>query len=534
MGKGHLAIILHAHLPYVRHPEYQSFLEERWFFEVMTETYIPLIKVLTKIAEEKIPCGLTFSLSPTLLCMMNDPILMHRYRLHLEKLIELSEKELQRHSHHGHLHWLASTYKDFFCDIINIFDSWGAKPARAFLWLHKMKVLQLVTTSATHAILPLLASEPKALKAQIRFGIDAFRNVFGFDPQGFWLPECAYIPGLEEPLREEGIRYFFLESHGIEHANVLPLHGVYAPLYTPSGVAGFARDQACTEEVWSANKGFPGDPVYREFYCDIGHEADFNYIKPYLPGDVRVDTGIKYWRITGHRANKEFYDPYRAKLKAEEHAAIFLERRKQQIQYITSTMDGQVPIVTATFDAELFGHWWFEGPQWLDFLIRKSASDTSVISLISPLEYLDQHPMHQFGVPGMSSWGSKGFFDVWCNGKTDWVLTQVYECIRRMVIIANKSYENTTTDLTYRALNQCVRELLLAQCSDWPFIITNGTAEQYASRRIRDHVSRFHFLADSIENKTIDEQSVKALEFLDCIFPDVDYRFFSDKNHVLQ
>ena len=185
-----------------------------------------------------------------------------------------------------------------------------------------------------------------------------------------------------------------------------------------------------------------------------------------------------------------------------------------------------MPLVVATFDAELFGHWWFEGPQFLDFLIRKTAYDQDVFSLISPLSYLNLHPVHQYGVPGISSWGSKGYFDVWCNGKTDWVLTQVYECIRRMIKLAASQKPGPERPLVKRALNQCVRELLLAQCSDWPFIITNGTAEQYASRRIRDHVSRFHFLADGIENDSLDENELSSLELLDCIFPDVDYQVF--------
>ena len=527
MAKGHLAIILHAHLPYVRHPEYNSFLEERWFFEVMTETYLPLVKILSRLAEEKVPFEITLSLSPTLLCMMEDPILLERYSLHLNKLIELTEREQDRNRHHGHLHWLASTYHKQFCEMRDIFESWGGKLTRAFAWLYEMGVLQLITTSATHAVLPLLAPEPKALRAQVSLGIQAFERVFGFRPQGFWLPECAYIPGMEEYLREQNIRYFFLESHGIHHADVLPLFGVYAPLYTPSGVAVLARDQDCTEEVWSANKGFPGDPLYREFYRDIGHELDFEYIRPYLAGDIRVDTGIKYWRITGSGSYKELYDPYKAGEKAAEHAAVFMKRRIDQIEHIASTMGGRVPIVTATFDAELFGHWWFEGPQWLDMLIRKIAFDQSTISLTSPLVYLNHHPVHQHGVPSISSWGNKGFFDVWCNGKTDWVLTQVYECIRRMIGLAGEYKSGEVKPLVSRALNQCVRELLLAQCSDWPFIITNSTSEKYALRRIRDHVSRFHFLADAVQHKTVEETDISALEYLDCIFPEADYHIYA-------
>ncbi|MDG5815761.1 DUF1957 domain-containing protein [Chitinispirillales bacterium ANBcel5] len=524
MNKGYLALVLHAHLPYVRHPEYDSFLEERWFFEAMTGTYIPIIKALSRLSAEKVPFELTISLSPTLLCMMEDEILQTRYQKHLTKLIELSEKEQVRNSHHGHLHWLASTYRDSFIEAKEIFNSYGGRLTQAFLEFHNKGSLRLITTSATHAVLPLLMSEPKAIKAQVNTGITTFENIFGFTPQGFWLPECAYVPGIEEHLRDVGIRYFFLENHGIDHANVLPLYGVYAPLFTPCGVAAFGRDQASTEEVWSAQKGFPGDPEYREFYRDIGHELDIEYIKPYIEDSVRVDTGIKYWKITGPRSEKDFYNPYLARERAAHHATVYMNKRIKQIEYLAETM-GKEPIVVATFDAELFGHWWYEGPQWLDFLIRKIAYDQSSISLVSPDTYLDIHPVHQYGTPSMSSWGHRGYFEVWCNGKTDWILTHINECTRRMSILGEKC-GFAPPPLIHKALNQCVRELLLAQSSDWPFIITNATSEKYAARRVRDHVSRFHYLADAIETGQVNETELQKLEHLDSAFPEADYKLF--------
>lgn len=525
MAKGYLALVLHAHLPYVKHPEYDSFLEERWYFEAMTGTYIPLVKTLRCLIEEKVPFDLTLSLSPTLLCMMEDRMLQRRYRKHLQSLIELSEKEQVRNQNHGHLKWLASYYRDSFVGALELFDQYKGRICRAFLELHGSGSVHLMTTSATHAVLPLLISDPKAVRAQIATGISTFESVFGFRPKGFWLPECAYIPGIEEYLRDTGIRYFFLESHGIDHADVLPLYGVYAPLFTPSGVAAFARDQASTEEVWSAQKGYPGDPEYREFYRDIGHELDMEYIRPYVADDVRVDTGIKYWRITGPRSHKDFYNPYRARERAALHADLFFEKRVRQVEYLSSTM-GRAPVVVATFDAELFGHWWYEGPQWLDYLIRRSGADSSVLALISPETYLDQHPVHQRGVPCMSSWGHRGYFEVWCNGKNDWILKHVHECVCRMGALVKKCGTDPKPSVR-KALNQCLRELLLAQSSDWPFMITNGTSEQYASRRVCDHVSRFHFLADALEGNLIDLGRLPEVEYLDPVFPEADYRVFA-------
>ncbi len=526
MAKGYLSLVLHAHLPYVRHPEYESFLEERWFFEALTGTYIPLIKTFKKLIDDKVPFEITISISPTLLSMLEDPMLQKRYVKHLNKLIELSEKEQIRNLHDGHLKWLASVYHNRFSEILELFKSYDGRLSEAFLELHNSGHVNLITTSATHAVLPLYMAQPESVRVQINAGVAAFESVFGFKPQGFWLPECAYIPGIEEVLREEGIRYFFLESHGIDHADVVPLYGIYAPLFTPSGVAAFARDQASTEEVWSAEKGFPGDPEYREFYRDIGHELDFDYIKPYIEDKIRVDTGIKYCKITGPRAHKEYYDPYRASERAALHADIYMNKRIDQVNHLASTLSKE-PVVVATFDAELFGHWWYEGPLWLDFLIRKIAFDQSALALISPQSYLDRHPVHQYGQPCMSSWGHRGYFEVWCNGKTDWILVHLHECIRRMNLLAPKHRMLSQNHPIARTLNQCVRELLLAQSSDWPFMITNSTSEQYASRRVRDHISRFHYLADLVEAGQIDTSSLSAIEHLDDLFPHADYRLYA-------
>ncbi|MFH0925725.1 MAG: 1,4-alpha-glucan branching protein domain-containing protein [bacterium] len=527
MPKGYLSFILHAHLPYVRHPEYDDFLEERWFFEAITETYIPLIKFFHRLAEEDVNFKLTISISPSLLAMMEDPLLQERYLLHINKLIELSEKELERNRHNSHLNWLAGMYRQLFLEAREIYlNQWNCKLSSAFKRLHKCGAIELITTSATHGLLPLLSPQPKSVNAQVITGLDYFEGVFGFRPKGMWLPECGYYPGLDKILWDEGVGYFILESHGVEYGSTNPFYGVYAPIYTPSGVAAFGRDQSSTKQVWSAKEGFPGHPDYREFYRDIGHDLDFNYLHPYLSGNVRVDTGIKYYRITGQTTRKGLYNPEIAKERAAQHAGEFLHKRISHVEYLISAMKTN-PIVIAPFDAELFGHWWFEGPQWLDFVIRKTIFDQDTIELITPSDYLDSHPVHQKGIPSTSTWGHKGYFEAWLNGKTDWIYPQLHECSRKMEVLANKfSSKENSTKITQRALNQCLRELLLAQSSDWPFIINNSTSTDYATRRVKDHVARFHYLASSIENNSLVEENLSAIEYMDNIFPKADYRLF--------
>ena len=525
MSKGYLAFVLHAHLPFVRHPEYDHFLEERWLFEAITETYIPLIRFFSKAVEDRARFQVTLSVSPSLLAMLEDELLQERYDQHLGRMIALCEQEQQRNQHQPHFQWLAGVYRQFFQDTRDLYRKFDRKLSIPLKKLHEAGAVELLTTAATHGFLPLLAPQPKSVDAQIITGLEYFESVFGFRPQGMWLPECAYFPGLDEVLRRENIRFFFMESIGIDHASVAPFYGVYSPVYTPSGVAAFGRDQGSTKQVWSAREGFPGDPNYREFYRDIGHDLDFNYIQPYLGGGVRSDTGIKYYRITGPTSHKEPYQPHVATERAAAHAGDFLRQRVAHVEYLSSVMETK-PIIIAPFDAELFGHWWFEGPQWLDFVIRKAAFDQDVIELTNISTYLERHPVHQTAVPCTSTWGHKGYFETWLNNKNDWIYAQLIECGNRMERIANQHGKGKVSQLKQRALNQCMRELLLAQSSDWPFIISNGTSEQYASRRVRDHVSRFHHLAESIEQNTINKDMLAVLEDADNIFPKANYRVY--------
>lgn len=526
MTKGYLAIVLHAHLPYVRHPEYDSFLEERWFFEAMTETYIPLIKFIDQMVKDRVPFRTTISISPPLLAMMEDELLQQRYEAHLSGLIKLSKKEMDRTSSDPHLNSLAGMYNTLFKEARDIFArKYRRKISKAFLNYHKKGVVELITSSSTHAVLPLISSQQKAVVAQIRNGLDYFESVFGFRPGGMWLPECAYSRDLDDILCKEGITYFFTESRAIENASTSPFYGVHAPIFTPSGIAAFGRDRASTKQVWSAREGYPGDPDYREFYRDIGYDLDHDYIHPYISGDIRVDTGIKYHRITGPTSWKEYYHPDIAKERTAQHAGDFLHKRIAHIEYLASAMETS-PVVVAPFDAELFGHWWFEGPQWLDYVIRKAAYDQDVLELTTPSAYLNRHPVHQTGIPASSTWGHKGYFQTWINSKTEWIYPQLHECAHRMEKLAMKNGKGRVEVLTKRALNQCMRELLLAQSSDWSFIINSGTSVEYAERRVKDHVARFHYLANAIAKKDIKEKYLSAIEHMDNIFPDIDYKLF--------
>ena len=526
MEKGYLAIVLHGHLPYVRHPEHDQFLEEDWLFEAITETYIPLINVFDGFLNDGVDFRLTMSLTPTLMTMLTDPLLQHRYVRHINKLIELAEKEVDRTKHMPEFNPLACMYLDLFRNARYVFEEkYGRNLVTAFKKFQDAGKLEIITCGATHGFLPLMMNR-KAVWAQIAAAVQYHEQQLGMAPKGIWLPECGYYEGLEEILKEAGIRFFFTDSHGIFHASPRPKYGVYAPIYCPSGVAAFGRDIESSKQVWSSIEGYPGDFNYRDFYRDVGFDLDYDYIRPYLHSDgVRVNLGIKYYKITGKTEHKDPYIRHWAVEKAAEHAGNFLFNREKQVEWLYDMFKGRKPIIVAPYDAELFGHWWFEGPDWLNFLIRKIAFDQDTVRLVTPREYLAENPRCQVSTPSMSSWGYKGYAEVWLDESNDWIYPHLHKAADRMIELS-RMFPNAE-GLLRRALNQAARELLLAQSSDWAFIMKTGSHVEYAVRRTKDHLARFTRLYEDIKANRIDEGWLADIEYKDNIFPAIDYRIYA-------
>jgi 1,4-alpha-glucan branching enzyme len=525
MSQGYLCLFLHAHLPYVHHPEHEHHLEEQWLFEAITETYIPLLGVLERCVAAALPFRLTMSLTPPLVSMLTSELLRRRYVRYIDKLIELSEKEIKRTRRLPDYRGLAKMYNRLFVETKEKFvHAYKQDIVSAFKRFQESGILEIVASCATHGFLPNLGVNPASVKAQIDIGIDRYKKTFGRPPKGFWLPECGYFRGVDALLKDAGIDYFFLDSHGVINAEPRPKYGVYAPIYCASGVAAFGRDWESSKQVWSAQEGYPGDPDYREYYRDIGHELDFEYIKPYIhPEGIRINTGLKYWRITGATEQKLPYIPEKARKKAAIHAGNFLDNRISQIQRLFSIMDRE-PIVVAPYDAELFGHWWYEGPQWIEFVIQK-VSKQDAVRLCTPSEYLARHPVNQRCDPPLSSWGYKGYSEYWLDGSNDWLCRHLHAAGKRMTDLAARFKKhlkaNSPKNIHCRALNQAARELLLAQSSDWPFIMKSGTMTPYAHKRVKSHIGRFTKLYENLRKGCFDEDWLAEVERRDDIFSDM-------------
>jgi 1,4-alpha-glucan branching enzyme len=530
MPTGYLALVLHAHLPFVRHPEHEDFLEEDWFFEAITESYIPLLAMMERLVADEVPFQLTMTVTPTLCAMLQDQLLRERYSRYLDRSVALAEREIERNRDNERLRTLSEFYHDHFRQSRERFVQWNGDLLAVFRRLRDDGCLEIIASAATHGLLPLLEQSPEAVRAQISIGCDSYRTAFHADPAGFWLPECAYHPGVENVLRDADIRWFIVDAHGLMLADPRPRRAIYAPCFTPAGPAAFARDRDSSRQVWSATEGYPGDPVYREFYRDIGFELPIEHLWPNANSALRKFTGIKYHRITDRHGEKDLYEPAVAQQAADAHASHFLNARKQQLNDLRA-LDFD-PIVVAPFDAELFGHWWFEGPRFLESVLRQAAHTQQDLRLTSrdhyghedfqlttPSAFLAQHPTQQTVSPAASSWGENGHLGVWLDETNSWIYPHLYSAAERMTKLARA---NSSGD--DRVLQQLARELLLAQSSDWAFLIRTGTAKHYATKRVTDHLLRFNRLHDDFVSGKIDEAFLANCEWRDNIFPKIDWR----------
>jgi 1,4-alpha-glucan branching enzyme len=522
----YLNFVLHAHLPFVRHPEHARFLEEEWLYEAITETYIPLLLEFDALERDNLPFRLTMSLTPPLCEMLADELLQTRYANHLDRLRELAEKECSRTKNDPRFAELAAMYRNRFEACHLKFEALGRNLLNGFRHYQRRGNLEIVTCGATHGFLPNLRYAPRNIEAQLEVAVRNHHKHFGVDPWGIWLGECGYYPGLDKNLRDAGLRYFFTDTHGILQGTPPSPKGCYAPVETPAGVYCFARDPESSKAVWSAEEGYPGDWRYREFYRDIGHDLDIDYIAPYIhPMGLRIQTGIKYHRITGKNTEKQPYVEAWALEAANEHASNFLFNRDLQASHLDPLLGTPANII-CPYDAELFGHWWYEGPRFLGAVLRKACTEAHGVTLASPRDYIGRHPNPPRSEPAFSSWGAGGYADVWLNGTNDWIYPHLHKVGQLMHDAANLPLSGENPDLDRRARNQMARELLLAQSSDWAFIMKTGTMVEYAVKRTKVHIHNCLELWGQIAGNRIDEGFLRNLEATDNIFPEIDYQVY--------
>ncbi len=552
---GSFVLMLHSHLPYYRKAGMWPFGEEN-LYDCMAETYLPLLNALNELKAEGVRAHVTVGITPILAEQLADEHLQNGFIKFIKGRIEVIEQDLLMYPdpeipHSEHKAFLADYYLQYYTNILNDFtDKYQKNLVQAFKELQDAGCVEVTTSGATHGFLPLLGTD-ESIQAQIRTGVESYKKHFGRAPKGIWLPECAYRPaenladpetgerklrpGIEAFLFENDIKYFFTEYHAIEGSNTSDIRrdfGVYRDiqyiplpnrpatgLTTHEGywlknypVAVMGRNNRASFQVWSAAHGYPGDGLYREF-----HRKDSN-------------SGMKYWRLTSKDADlgdKMLYDPVLAFNQTKHHAEHFVSLVYDVLKE-NQPKAGDQNLVMVSFDTELYGHWWFEGVSWLKHVIRL-LHQAQGVDVETASEYLEKHPPQQAIELPESTWGQGGHYWVWHNQHTNWMWPIIHKAEVRMRQLC-RQFPHETDATKRRILNQALRELLLLQSSDWPFLVTTFQAKDYAVERFEQHVANFNQLADMAESGKVNAPVLDTLEEADNPFANIDYEWFEVAN----
>ena len=530
------AFVLHSHLPYARGAGRWPHGEE-WVHEAILGTYLPLLVTLHDLRTAEVPYRLTLGLTPVLLEQLADRDVIHRAIEYVDDQIKRAETDRTTLADAGRREiaaFYASLYRSLGSSYVVRFER---DIVGAFADLAATGHVEILTSAATHGYLPLL-DEP-SVHLQLETGRRTSRRLLGVEPTGIWLPECAYRPGLERILEAHGFTHFFTDAELILGRSIArgrmrrstrerhrsgaglatvatieqpPAQGtnatdVFRPyLVADSDVAVIARHPLVSGQVWSAHRGYPGDPHYREF-----HRKDER-------------SGLRYWRVTDVSTGlheKAEYAPALAAARVRTHTAHFIDLVRSELD-AGRARTGHDGMLVVTFDSELFGHWWFEGVDWLGGVLRGLAAAGPPTTTIA--DRLAQEPPTERVDLREGSWGKDTDHSTWLNEKTAWMWRELDQMRSRF---AELRPTVASDDLHQRALRQATRELLLAQSSDWPFLVTTGQAADYAGDRFRSHQLRFHRACELARHAgSADEVELRSLEHADNVFPDIEPKSF--------
>ncbi len=507
-------------------------------YEATAECYLPLLRTFRRLVHDGIMPNVTIGLTPVVVDQLADDRFAEWFPHYLQDRIDTAEADHGEFSYRGDLHlaWLAERWAEHYRDLQRAYDEELDRDiVGAFRDLQDQGAIEIMTSGATHGYLPLLY-EDSSIQAQIRQGVESHERHFGRFPRGFWLPECAYRPrtawappaeiyppdghtwwrkGLEEFLGENGLDYFIVDSHLLDGGgDPLPIDidyedslgklwgrisrrdeparpglektvnwayfvGSHFEDHPP--VACLVRNPSVSHQVWSADHGYPGDGWYLEFH------------RKHEPGDHR------YWRITDDRndlATKDAYSPEMARERLRDQAGHFVGMLHDMLE-AQPRPHGRRPMVCAPFDAELFGHWWHEGPAWLEQVIRWIHEDPRVEMMTGQQYLVDTPPATAVTLPE-GSWGAGGGHHIWLNDDTAWSWRRIYQAEQRMQYLAETRAGSDDEQLE-EFLEQAARELILLQASDWQFLISTGGATDYAAHRLVAHHTDFNRIADLVD-----------------------------------
>ncbi|TAL36758.1 MAG: DUF1957 domain-containing protein [Spirochaetes bacterium] len=486
-GKGaraRLAFVLHAHIPWVRIPEERFPLQELWLYQAMLDSYIPFLQMVEHLWPAGIPPKITLSVSPTLISMLDDPYFTARFLDYLAVLKELCGIAAKRGG------FDAARAAGFLARRAAESGDWLARQERGLVGAIRAAAghgVNLICTAATHAFLPAWRHSPGMVRLQVETGLRCFEKIIGSRPDGFWLPEMGYYAGLDGLLAHARIDYTFLSAHSLYATPTVPPTGNFFPVVTGTGLRVFPRDAGLSDRIWSRESGYPGDVRYREFHRDYTYDIPEGELSSH--GVTRSPFGLRLFGITGGSSEKKFYDPGEASLACDEHAEGFIAAVRERAARVRE-LAGIDPVFTLPFDLELFGHWWYEGPLFLERVLR-AVEQSDDLELVTPDDFPGGLDM-PLVVPAESSWGRGGYGATWLNPDVIDVYSRAAGLFDRLCALSRRADPHS--------IFAAAREIMLLQSSDWAFGISNDNFRDYFLGRIAEHTGAAETIIGRMES----------------------------------
>jgi 1,4-alpha-glucan branching enzyme len=442
---GDLAVVLHSHMPYVEGFGTYPFGEE-WLFDAYARSHLPVLDVAERV---------TMTVTPVLADQLEAGGVGERLQTFLRRhRVDAADRDVADRG--ADLRAAAKSEADLYTRAIQRLQRLGGHPLRAFQEASGKGRVALMASAATHAVLPKLATLA-GRRLQVDAGLRSHGRRFG-PSDGFWLPECAYVPGLERALEERAIAYTCLDLSARERGTA-----ALAPVRLPGGPVGFTIDWPTVRLVWSES-GYPSDPAYLEY-----HRLSEN--------------GTRLWSIGGGP-----YDPAAARKRAGEHAASFLAAVRDRLERHRSER-GRPGLCVFAIDTELLGAWWAEGPLWLREVIRGAELDG--VRLLTLPQALAEHEPEERPA-GESSWGEGKSLETWDSP----AVADLVWASRRLELRLLRALAN---GFGGGAAERAARELLAVQASDWAFMDHRRQAGDYPYDRAVSHARAMLEAIDSPE-----------------------------------
>ncbi|MDR0539507.1 MAG: DUF1957 domain-containing protein [Spirochaetaceae bacterium] len=543
-GNNTISILLNCHLPFIRHTDSQIYADEMPFFQALSETYIPFLQMLERLDIDCVPCRIGIVLSPLLAAMFRNTALVDKYLRYVDKQIAFGEVELIRteNKHNDSLWKLARYYYNTIKEKkLAFIERYNKDIISALRYYRQKGRLEILSTAGTHCFLPYYTQYSQIIHTQFETALTDYRNLFGDNPAGFWLPELGWSKEIDVFLRRYGINYTVITAHAAALADPPGKTGSFYPYRSSEGCFLLVRDHYAFAEIYGGEDSVTYTPyraespilrihdgIYCDYYEDIGFKLPQSAVRNFLDKDgKRLSTGYRYLSA-GDKYH--VYDRSGAKKRAKKYAGEFLERRMAALSQAYS-LTGMAPVSLCVWDADSLGRFWQEGFFFLEELFRLGAAWENLV-FATPFEYLCRQDSRNFQTlsPEFSSGAYNGYGEDFLDRPNDWIYRHIYHAIERMTELSERFSDESGLRAT--ALNQSVREILLAQTSDFVKIRHGTEGGAWNEGRILAHLRNFTAIYESLGGDYLSTKLLAELSAAHSIFPDLNYHVFRKRHSI--